>query len=216
MSQPDTLKGADDLLRQLRTSTKEKIRKHSPTQFYLSMFLGFVENSYFRNDKFKTTSENTQQKSGESRQQSGDREKLCSRGKNVKIIRDAFNLSLYVYRQSPEEKKELGLYKWEDIIDHKESYPGKPVHSVMRDQKDGTLWVALRGTDEYCDVLSDMDIKPKSYLDGRIQHGIYSSAEYITSVCLEVCKIKRCPEVILTGHSYGGSVAAIAAGHSNL
>ncbi|OHT12502.1 lipase [Tritrichomonas foetus] len=72
------------------------------------------------------------------------------------------------------------------------------------------LFVVIRGESTLSDIESILDFSATSFLDGNSNSGILKSARYVLGE-IESLLTNHQGRVIFTGHSFGGSVAAMAA-----
>ncbi|BDA50637.1 probable Sn1-specific diacylglycerol lipase alpha at N-terminal half [Coccomyxa sp. Obi] len=96
---------------------------------------------------------------------------------------------------------------------------GRPCHYVAADLANQCIVVAIRGSLEIGDMLSDVTAAPMEMtllgVQGKVHEGMMSAATFVHCNTVEALEAaaKQFPgwPVLVTGHSYGGGVAAILA-----
>eukprot|EP00288_Rhodomonas_lens_P019456 CAMPEP_0177692168 /NCGR_PEP_ID=MMETSP0484_2-20121128/1706_1 /TAXON_ID=354590 /ORGANISM="Rhodomonas lens, Strain RHODO" /LENGTH=360 /DNA_ID=CAMNT_0019202861 /DNA_START=66 /DNA_END=1148 /DNA_ORIENTATION=+ len=87
----------------------------------------------------------------------------------------------------------------------------KPAHVILQNRQDeDLLWVAVRGTHEVQDLLTDLTTEPMAFMDGHVHKGIFKAAQHIAKQVRKHAYAGR-SKIWLTGHSLGGGAAALAA-----
>ncbi|GAX74971.1 hypothetical protein CEUSTIGMA_g2417.t1 [Chlamydomonas eustigma] len=98
--------------------------------------------------------------------------------------------------------------------------PFRPAHYLAIDRLAKKIIICIRGTVEHADVITDFMCRPINYefspdMKGQVHDGILRSAKYVLSSVWEKLQqaLREAPDlpILVTGHSLGGSTAAVVA-----
>ena len=118
----------------------------------------------------------------------------------------------YAQNESTQTEALAGLGLSEPVVSNLLAEKWSPGYFVSCEQASGTLFLAVRGSKEVSDFLTNLSAETERFLDGRGHQGVVKSGENLyqalwTSL-LSTVEAFNIGRVVVVGHSLGGAVAA--------
>ena len=93
------------------------------------------------------------------------------------------------------------------------SAPFEPAFCVALDEAKKRIVLAIRGTQNFYDAVTDIQISPSEFRSGYVHGGFMKAADYVYKSTIDILKeLKRTHEdyaIRIVGHSLGGGVATL-------